>query len=189
MHIFGTLARAAAEVGDTDTLEGLLAYADRYLSPTPRNGGLFYPRNDDMGGTGYCTALVGNALIAAARLCPRDGFRAMYDRPWGPADLSAPELCEVDFPAVLVREAVYPGDGVLLHVTLAPGAEVKRQTVSVRGLDLSQERRVTVDGVELVLAPGQHQVTATDVTLTADPTKGLLRLTLTLDRDRRFDIR
>lgn len=189
VHIFGTLALAAAEVGDTETLNGLLAYADKYLSPTPKNGGLFYPRNDDMGGTGYCTALVGNALIAAARLCPRDGFRAMYDRPWGAADPSAPELCEVDFPAVLVREAGYPGDGVLLHVTLAPGAEVKRQTVSVRGLDLSQERRVTVDGVELVLAPGQHQVSATDVTLTADPTKGLLRLTLTLDRDRRFDIR
>lgn len=190
VHIFGTLALAAAEVGDTGTLDGLLAYADRHLSPTRKNGGLFYPRNDDMAGTGYCTALVGNALIAAARLCPRDGFRAMYDRPWGAAELSAPELCAVDFPDVLVREASHPGDGVLLRVALAPGrADAGRQTVAVRGLDLSRERRLTVDGAGLLLAPDTDEVTAGDLTLRADRVPGVLRLTLTLDRDRRFEIR
>lgn len=190
VHIFGTLALAAAEVGDSETRDGLLAYADKYLSPTRKNGGLFYPRNDDMAGTGYTTALVGNALIAATRLCPRDGFRHMYDRPWGAAELSAPELCEVDFPAVLVREATYPGDDILLRVTLASGREgTERQTVAVRGLDLTKERRVTVDGTELVLAPEQHEVSAADVTLRADRGEGVLRLTMVLTHDRRFDIR
>jgi len=190
VHIFGTLALAAAEVGDTETRDGLLAFADKYMSPTLKNGGLFYPRNDDMAGPGYTTALVGNALVAATRLCPRDGFRAMYDRPWGAADLSAPELCEVDFPAVLVREAIYPGGGILLRVTLASGREgSERQTVAVRGLDLSVERRVTVDGTELVLTTEQHEVSAADVTLSADRGEGVLRLTMMLGRDRRFDIR
>lgn len=189
VHIFGTLALAAAEVGDTETLNGLLAYADRYLSPTAKNGGLFYPRNDDMARTGYCTALVGNALIAAARLCPRDGFRAMYDRPWASDELAAPELCEVDFPKVLVREAVHPGAGILLKVTLASGHQgTDRQTVAVRGLDLSHERRVTVDGAALFLPPGREEVSAGDVTLRADRSDGVLRLSMMLNRDRCFEI-
>jgi hypothetical protein len=190
VHIFGTLALAAAEVGDTETLGGLLAYADQYLSPTQKNGGLFYPRNDDMAGTGYCTALVGNALIAGARLCPRDGFRKMYDRPWGGSDLSAPELCEVDFPLVLVREAVYPGDGTRLRVTLAPGhSGAGRQTVAFRGLDLAREVCVRVDGADLTLAPDRDEAWLSDLSLHADRAAGVLRLTLTLDRDRRIDIR
>jgi hypothetical protein len=190
VHIFGTLALAAAEVGDTETLNGLLAYADKYLAPKEKNGGIFYPRNDDMAGTGYCTALVGNALIAAARLCPRDGFRAMYDRPWGAAELSAPELCEVDFPAVLVREAVHPGDGALLAVTLAPGqAGPERQTIALRGLDLTRPLCVTVDGVDVTLSPDQHQAFANDLGLRADRVAILLRLKLMLWGDRRITIR
>lgn len=63
------------------------------------------------------------------------------------------------------------------------------QTVALRGLDLSTVRRVTFDGTELVLAPEQHEVSAADVPLTADRGEGVLRLTLMLDCDRRFDIR
>ncbi|MCZ8153596.1 MAG: hypothetical protein O9292_14550 [Rhodobacteraceae bacterium] len=189
VHIFGTLALAAAEVGDTETLNGLLAYADKYLSPKEKNGGVFYPRNDDMAGTGYCTALVGNALIAGARLCPRDGFRAMYDAPWGAAELSAPELCDVDFPAVLVREAVHPKDGGLLRVTLAPGlAATGRQTVAFRGLDLTRSVSVMVDGVKLIVPSDRDEAAADDLTFMADRKAGLLRLTLLLNRDRRIII-
>ena len=190
VHIFGTLALAAAEVGDRETLEGLLAYADRYLSPTWKNGGLFYPRNDDLSSTGYSTALIGNALIAGARLCPRDGFRQLYDNPWTDAELSAPELCEVDYPAVLVREASCPGDGTLLRIVLAPGrAGPERQTVAVRGLDLARDIEVEIDGVPLVLAKGTDSASASDLEISADRDAGLLRLTLTLQRDRRIAIR
>lgn len=189
VHIFGTLALAAAEVGDTETLNGLLAYADKYLSPKEKNGGVFYPRNDDMAGTGYCTALVGNAHIAGVRLCPRDGFRAMYDAPWGAAELSAPELCDVDFPAVLVREAVHPKDGGLLQVTLAPGlAATGRQTVAFRGLDLTRSVSVMVDGVKLIVPSDRDEAAADDLTFMADRKAGLLRLTLLLNRDRRIII-
>ena len=190
VHIFGTLALAAAEVGDTETRDGLLAFADKYLSPTWKNGGFFYPRNDDLSSTGYATALIGNALIAGARLCPRDGFRAMYDKPWGEAELSAPELCEVDFPAVLVREAVHPGDGILLRATLAPGrAGAERQTVAFRGLDLARVVGVEIDGVELDLAPDRDEAVVADLALRADRAAGVLRLTLMLNRDRCINIR
>jgi hypothetical protein len=92
----------------------------------------------------------------------------------------------VDFHAVLVREAIYPGGGILLRATPAFGRE--SQTVAVRGLDLSAERYVIVDGTELVLTPEQHEVSAADVTLSADRGEGVLRLTMMLGRDRRFDI-
>jgi hypothetical protein len=190
VHIFGTLALAAAEVGDGETLAGLLAYADKYLSPTWKNGGFFYPRNDDLSSPGYATALIGNALIAGARLCPRDGFRKLYDSPWRETTLSAPLLCEVDFPAVLVREAVYPGDGTILRALLAPGrAGAERQTVAIRGLDLSREVRVLADDTEVVLAPHADHASAGDVEARLDRANGMLRLTLSLNRDRRIDIR
>ena len=190
VHIFGTLALAAAEVGDTDTLNGLLAYADRYLSPTWKNGGFFYPRNDDLSSTGYATALIGNALIAGARLCPRDGFRKIYDTPWDAEVLAAPELCEVDFPAVLVREASYPGSGMLLRVVLAPGhAGAERQTIAFRGLDLSRDVRLIVDGAEIVLGATKHEAASGDFEAKVHSAEGLLRLTLTVNRDRRIEIR
>lgn len=190
VHIFGTLALAAAEVGDKATLDGLLAYADRYLAPNWKNGGFFYPRNDDLSSTGYTTALVGNALVAAARLCPRDGFRHMYDRPWDAAMLSAPELCEVEFPAVLVRTAFHPGDGTLLRAVLAPGrAGAERQMVAFRGLDLTRDVLVRVDGTDLLLTPGMEEEATGDLVLRADRAAGVLRLTLMLNRDRQIDIR
>jgi hypothetical protein len=114
----------------------------------------------------------------------------MYDRPWGAAELSAPELCEVDFPAVLVREAVHPGDGALLAVTLAPGqAGPERQTIALRGLDLTRPLCVTVDGVDVTLSPDQHQAFANDLGLRADRVAILLRLKLMLWGDRRITIR
>ena len=190
VHIFGTLALAAAEVGDTETLNGLLAYADKYLAPTWKNGGYFYPRNDDLSSVGYTTALIGNALIAGARICPRDGFRQMYDKPWNDAMLAAPEICEVDFPAVLVREASYPNDGTLLRIILAPGrAGSEHQRVAFRGLDLTRTVRMIVDDVELILPADQNEVATQDLSLRSERTEGILRLTLLVNRDRRIDVR
>ena len=190
VHIFGTLALAAAEVGDGETLDGLLAYADCYLAPTWKNGGFFYPRNDDLSGTGYATALIGNALLAGARLCPKDGFRRLYNNPWAEAELAAPELCEVDFPAVLVREASHPGNGTILRAVLAPGrAGAERQQVAVRGLDLSRSVTVEVDGVPVDLAPGAGGASNGDTEIAVDGGSGLVRIALTLNRDRRIEIR
>jgi ABC-type sugar transport system ATPase subunit len=77
-----------------------------------------------------------------------------------------------------------------LRVTLVAGcAGAERQTVAVRGLDLSQERRVTVDGVELVLPTTKDAVSEGELTVCADRAGGVVRLTLMLNRERRFDIR
>jgi hypothetical protein len=186
VHIFGTLALAAAEVGDTETLEGLLAYADRYLNPSWKNGGLFYPRNDDLSSPGYTTALVGNALIGGARICPANGFRDLYTKPWTDADVTRPELREVDFPAVLVREASYPKDGPLLRIRLAPGRSgPERQSIAIARLDLSKPIRIDVDGsLSISIAPGSHTAAAHDIEAHVDTSASVLRVSLALNRDR-----
>lgn len=43
---FGWTAVWAAEMGDTETLHGMLRHADRFMNPTWRDAGLYYPRND-----------------------------------------------------------------------------------------------------------------------------------------------
>jgi hypothetical protein len=103
--------------------------------------------------------------------------------------LSAPELCEVDFPSVLVREASYPGDGTLLRVVLASGhAGAERQTIAFRGLDLSRHVRLVVDGTEIVLGADKHEAASGDLEAKVHPADGLLRLTLIVNRDRRIEI-
>lgn len=190
VHIFGTLALAAAEVGDDDTRRGLLAYADRHLDPTWKNGGLFYPRNDDLAGSGYVTSLVGNALLAGARVCPTDGFRALYQHPWDEGDHQLPELCEVDFPAVAVREARHVDSGGL-RVWLAPGGVgAERQTVAMARLDVDRGVTIVVDGrTELRLDASSESAAADGIEARFDRQHGLVRLTLVLDRDRVIEVR
>lgn len=182
VHIFGTLALAAAEVGDTATLEGLLAYAERYMSPTWKNGGYFYPRNDDLGGDGYTTALVGNALIAGARLCGKDGFSKLYNEPWSEADLARPELCDVDFPAVEVREACYLDAGRTLKLVLAPGrATDELRRVSIARLDLSRTHNLEVDGRAALTIGGERiSVVEGDLSAAIDRDADRLRLAFPL---------
>jgi hypothetical protein len=190
VHIFGTLALAAAEVGDTETLNGLLAYADKHLQPVWKNGGLFYPRNDDLSSPGYITALIGNALIAAARLCPRDGFRNLYGNPWTEADLTKPELCDVNFPSVLVREASYPTSGPLLRLRLLHGrVGSERQTVSVSRLPPADGIRIAVDGgEEIMVRNGKVSDHVQDIAAHIDEATGLLKITLNLSRERLIEI-
>jgi hypothetical protein len=190
VHIFGTLALAAAEVGDRKTLAGLLAYADHQMRPTWKNGGLFYPRNDDLGSDGYTTALVGNALLAAARLCPVDGFHALYNRPWGDQELHRPELCDVDYPKVQVVQADY-GDGAVIRFALAPGeGSSPLQRVSVMGVGRHRPIEISIDGnIVLELRAGQDRAEAESVSIEVDVAADKIWIALPLDRERQVVLR
>lgn len=188
VHIFGTLALAAAEVGDAETLAGLLGFADRHMRPTWKNGGLFYPRNDDLSTDGYTTALIGNALLAGARLCPKNGFWSLYNKPWTKAEIGRPELVDVDFPKVAVREAGYPDDGASIAVTLAATDPAGcRAEVSIIRLDPAATHHVRfADGPSLTVGGAVTSAEAGDVTATFDPSGGKLRLSVPLALERRF---
>ena len=96
---FGWVSTWASEMGDSATLDALLAYADRHLNPTWRAGGLFYPRNDaqhdDQGNPTMMEPLTGNALLGYARLNVPDGLWKLYNVPWTESHFAEPALSEV----------------------------------------------------------------------------------------------
>lgn len=83
---FGYVVKWVSEVGDKATLEGLLTHADKFMNPTWRNGGLYYPRNDqESDKDGNQTAMepfTGNSAIGYARLNVFDGQRKIWLEPW-----------------------------------------------------------------------------------------------------------
>ncbi|KAL2674257.1 hypothetical protein Neosp_012708 [[Neocosmospora] mangrovei] len=109
----GWVAALAAEVGDKETLDGLLGFVDDRLSPRYQNGGLMYPRNDTMfddeGNYVLSSPIQSNALFPLARLNVQNGFERLYKHPWGPKNsqhYAEPALTEVDF-AIDIYRAVY----------------------------------------------------------------------------------
>lgn len=120
---FGFAASWASEMGDQETLDALLAHADRFLAPTWSRGGLFYPRNDmKLDAAGNYTLvepLVGNALLAYARLNVPDGMFRLYNEPWGPDHFAEPLLTALD-PMVDVLRADFDRATRRLTFILAP---------------------------------------------------------------------
>ena len=110
---FGWVAAWASEMGDAETLSGLLTHADRHFAPTWRGGGLYYPRNDTPAEQdGHRTdiePMSGNVLLGYARLNVPDGLHGLYNQPWDRAHFTDPALTEVD--AVEVSRAEF-ADGV-----------------------------------------------------------------------------
>jgi hypothetical protein len=96
---FGWVTAWASEMGDGETLRGLLAHADRYMRPTWRDGGLYYPRNDaetdEDGNRTLVEPLTGNALLGYARLNIPDGLWRLYNEPWDRGHFSEPSLAAV----------------------------------------------------------------------------------------------
>ncbi|QSE90630.1 hypothetical protein JWS13_19395 [Rhodococcus pseudokoreensis] len=114
---FGWAVAWASEMGDTTTLEGLLAHADRFMNPTWRDGGLYYPRNDtmsdDRGNRTVVEPLTGNTLLGYARLNVPDGMWKLYNEPWGPAHFTEPALTEVAGDIAVSQARFTPESGTL----------------------------------------------------------------------------
>ena len=114
-------ACAASEVGDTETLNGLLGYADLLLSPTWQDGGYYYKRRDaNFNENGYfigMDAAAGNALLHYARLNVKDGLNKLYNEPLSDAHFTQPALIELP-DDVDVRRAIFDGDRNALALTL-----------------------------------------------------------------------
>ncbi|KAL4911117.1 hypothetical protein BDW74DRAFT_142473 [Aspergillus multicolor] len=111
--VFGWIAAWAAEMGDDDTKNRLLAYADKHLNPTIVNGGLLYPRNDNVydanGNFVMSTPIFSNSNMPLTRLNVKHGLKRLYENPWGAKNVEhygEPALVEVDF-SVDVYRAVY----------------------------------------------------------------------------------
>jgi hypothetical protein len=147
----GWVAAWASEMGDEGTRDGVLAYADKYLSPTHSDGGLYYPRNDtlydDSGHYVEVDPMAGNVLFAYARLNVADGLWRLYNQPWDAAHFSEPAITAVGDDIDISEAHVI--DGVLTasvrrHPDVAGNGLVKLGCVLGRG-----NWRLTMDAVDV----------------------------------------
>ncbi|MBP2334889.1 hypothetical protein JOF41_001067 [Saccharothrix coeruleofusca] len=128
---FGWVAAWASEMGDENTSGGLLDHADRFMNPSRRDGGLYYPRNDaltdERGNRTEIEPMSGNVLLGYARLNVQDGLWTLFNEPWDrdrfrqPAltavdrdvDVSRAEFVDGSLRVRLRRVAGVPGDGTV----------------------------------------------------------------------------
>jgi hypothetical protein len=149
---FGQVAFMAAEMGDQQTRQKMLDYAERNFQPVWQDGAYFYPRNDnykpdsDGNSHGVC-AWTGNVLLALTRLDRGGDFLRLYQTPWTRAQLDAPQISAIDDLLVNVSQAYYDAQKRALIVTLKPGP-IKAQSVSfvVSGLKSNTTYTVVKDG-------------------------------------------
>lgn len=82
----GYVVQWLSELGEGELLSGLLKQADTFLNPSWENGGLYYPRCDQVadrnGNATLMDPYTGNAAIGYARLNIEDGQKKMWEKPW-----------------------------------------------------------------------------------------------------------
>ncbi|MBP1881852.1 hypothetical protein [Sinorhizobium mexicanum] len=174
---FGWVAAWASEMGDEETLSGLLRYADRYLSPNWRDGGLYYPRNDVEGDEFGSRLLVepqtGNVLLGYSRLNVADGLWKLYNEPWSKERFKQPAFREAA-DDIDVSVAFYDAADRTLH--LAMGRSRDRKGTGRVGLGpVPSEARWALgcDGVEVALGRGNEILSSAFDTLSASD--GMIR--------------
>ena len=191
VHIFGTLSLAAAELGNKKTLDGLINYADQNMHPTWKNGGYFYPRNDNLGGNDYTTNLVGNALLAGARLCPKNGFWNLYNKPWTESELSLPEVCDVDYPNVIVSKATYEDGGDTILIKLCPGTSSEEmQSFSISRINEKNKYKINIDNNTDLIVHSDHpkdENSESRAIFDSSKNKVIISLKLNCERSIRFE--
>jgi hypothetical protein len=114
-------ACAASELGDTETLDGILRYADLMLNPAWQDGGYYYKRRDaNFDEAGYFVgmdAAAGNSILHYARLNVKDGLNRFYNQPLADTHFTDPALIDLSAD-VDVRRALYDTDRRALVLTL-----------------------------------------------------------------------
>lgn len=145
-------ACAASEVGDMETLNGLLGYADIMLNPAWQDGGYYYKRRDaNFDHNGYfigMDAAAGNALLHYARLNVKDGLNKLYGNPLDDAHFTQPAL--VDVPEKIdIRRAIFDADRNALALTLGSLPAGQTVRLGIRAPDGADFPIVVKDGEPL----------------------------------------
>jgi len=120
---FGWAAVCASELGDVETRDRLLAYADARLHRTWERGGLFHARHDARYDTdGLLSGMdphTGNVLLGYARLNVADGLRSLYEGAWTPARKATPAILDIDG-TLDFASAHYDAGDRILRWTVSP---------------------------------------------------------------------
>ena len=104
-------AACATEVGDIDRATRLLAYADHFLNSAWEDGGYYYKRRDENFDTdGHFIGMEpgsGNAIFHLGRLNVPNGFKMLYDGPWGDEHFAQPAVVRLSGGADLRRASFH----------------------------------------------------------------------------------
>lgn len=159
-HGHGFMATAAAEIGDHETRDALLDYADRYWDPTWEGETLRYPRRDvySLSSDGpdvwrRVQPLTGNGLIGLARLGGRNRIFDMIGQPFDKAHHGEPSLSAIDYPRIQVLAARYDRAAASLAFTLHPGRSVNqplRTSYHITSIDRNRPLYLSGGGRPLV---------------------------------------
>ncbi len=110
-------ANYAVEVGDTATAEKLFDYAGtHYKSRSDENGFRYVPTTDKA----YPVNNTTDKILAMARSNRPNGLWKMHNEPFEAEAFNHPLLAHVDFPRVLVRQAVWDDESEALLFVLEP---------------------------------------------------------------------
>ncbi|MDS7595440.1 hypothetical protein [Agrobacterium tumefaciens] len=185
---FGWVTTWASEMGDEETLSGLLEYADRYLSPTWQNGGLYYPRDDResdaFGNRLLVEPQTGNVLLGYARLNIPDGLWKLYNEPWSKKRFAQPALREAA-DDLDVEVAYFDEHERTLHLRM--GRNSKRRASGELGIGPignSSRWALGCDGVEVALGCGTQIISSTIAGMSLS--NGILRFQCPEGPARRF---
>lgn len=160
-------ANLAVEVGDLETAGILFAYADEHYTPVHDNIGFRYLR--DSANTEYPVSNTTDKLMALARSNRPGGLWKLHNEPWERPGLDAPILQKVDFPSLLVRQAIWDEESDSLLFSLEPsGKGAVATTFELAQLDASRDYELYRDDERL--ENGLHKVdeTTVSVSLTID---------------------
>jgi Linalool dehydratase/isomerase len=167
---FGWVAAWASEMGDSETLRGMLSHADAYMSPKWRDGGFYYPRNDTIedsqGNRTVIEPMSGNVLLGYARLNIPDGLHGLYNSPWDKDRFAEPCLSFVS-DDIDVSRAVFDAHAHELQFRLqrnpaaAGDGVVKLSNMGSRG-----SWTLRGEGNELASFAGEKLVIANEILLT-----------------------
>lgn len=159
---FGWIAGWASEMGDEEMLAGLLRHADTHMRPQWENGGLYYPRRDDVvDGDGRFINMVpitGNAMLPYARLNVADGLQRLFTSPWTDRERTRPALTQLS-EQVDVRRAWYDEEERRLQLTVSPMHGLARTTADLTiSAAWSDDWSLSVDGVVAARGEGGEVV-------------------------------
>jgi hypothetical protein len=186
---FGWVATWASEMGDAETLSGLLAHADRFMNPTWRDGGLYYPRHDVEhdrdGNRTLMEPLTGNALLAYARLNVPDGLWKLYNQPWTPAHFTEPALTTVGGDVEISLATFDESDGVLTFRAQRHADRHGDGTIVVSNIGPDSSGSLRVDGHELDAAQLDNGLSGG---LQVSRSHDTLKLTVEAGRPRTFEL-
>ncbi len=147
-------ALLAAEVGDTDLRDKLVAWCKDYYKASWEDGMLRFPVEQDTylnlsktAFTPWSHALTG-VLVAFAAANPPNGLLALHSKPFTQRDFDSPQVTGLSFPNVLLKRAIYDFEKEALVITTEGGTDQSGTTsFNIIKLDPDRTWKLVMDGV------------------------------------------